>query len=72
MAMTTNKIGAETSRFDNFVGPTFAISELSNCSGSSIAVNLNTSHDKIANSEINGVTGFVGALAVDGTAFFSE
>ena len=70
--MTTYKIGTETRRFDTFVGATFAISERSNCLGSSVTVNLNTSHDKITNSESNDIMGFVGAFTVDGTAFFSK
>jgi hypothetical protein len=72
MAVTANQISTKTSRFDNFIRTTFAISELSNCSRSGIAVDLNTSHDKITNSESNDITGFVGAFTVDGTAFFSK
>jgi hypothetical protein len=44
MAMATDKVGAKTSRFDNFIGPTLTIGKFSNSAGGSIAVDLDLGH----------------------------
>jgi hypothetical protein len=44
MAMATDEVGAETSRFDNFIGPTLMIGKFSNSAGGSIAVDLDLGH----------------------------
>jgi hypothetical protein len=44
MAMATDEVGAETSRFDNFIGPTLTIGKFSNSAGGSIAVDLDLGH----------------------------
>ena len=51
VAVSTDKIGAETSRFDNLVRSTFAIGKFSDSASSGIAVNLDGSHDEIADSK---------------------
>ena len=42
-------LGMKPSRFNNFVGTTFAIGKLSNSAGSGVAFDLDLSHDKITN-----------------------
>jgi hypothetical protein len=44
MAMATDEVGAENSRFDNFIGPTLTIGKFSNSAGGSIAGDLNLGH----------------------------
>ena len=70
--VTPDKISAEACSFNDFIWATFAIRQFSNGAGGSVTVDLDTSHDKIANGKGNGGTRFVGALAVDGAAFFGE
>lgn len=72
VTVTTNKISTASSRTDDFIRATFAIGEFGDSTSRSIAVDLNTSHDKIANFKTDLVASFVGTLAMDGTAFLSE
>jgi hypothetical protein len=70
--MMTDKISAKSCGFDDFIRATFAIRQFSNGAGGSVTADLDTSHDKIANSEGNGGTRCVGAFAMESAAFFSE
>ena len=72
VAMAADKVGTEPSRFDDFIRATFTISEFSNSSGRGVAVNLDFSHDKVADSKGDRRAGGIGALAMDGTAFFGK
>jgi hypothetical protein len=45
MAVTTDEISTEASRLDDLVRATFAVGELGNGAGSSVAVDLDLSHD---------------------------
>ena len=54
MAISPDKISAITSRTDNFIRATFAISEFGDSTSSGITVDLSTSHDKIADSKSRG------------------
>jgi hypothetical protein len=66
MAVAANEIGTEASRLDDFVGTMLAVGELSNGAGSSIAVNLDFSHDKIVDGIRDRGSGLIGALAMKG------
>jgi len=72
VTVTANKIGTASSRTDDFIRATFAIGKFGDSASRSIAVDLNTSHNEIANFKTDLVVGFVGALTMDGTAFLSE
>jgi hypothetical protein len=71
-AVATNKVGTETRSLDNFVRATFAIGEFGNSAGGSVAVYLDSGHDKIANSKGNGRSGFISTFAVESAAFICE
>jgi hypothetical protein len=51
MAVTVDKIGTKTSRADNFIGSAFATRDFGNNTSGGITVDLDTSHDKIADSK---------------------
>jgi hypothetical protein len=70
--MFANHVGSETSRFNNLIRSTFAVSEFSNSSSSGITVNLDTSHNEITNSKGNRGARGVGTLTVDSTTLFSQ
>jgi hypothetical protein len=70
--VATDKISAKPGSFNDFIRPAFAIRQFSNSAGGSVAVDLNTSHDKIADSKGNGGARFVGSFSVKSAAFFGE
>ena len=72
MAVAANKIGTITSRFDNFVGTTLAVRKLSDSAGSSIAVDLDFSHDKVTDGVGDRRSGLIGALAMKGATLFGQ
>jgi hypothetical protein len=72
MTMFANHVGAETSRFNDFVGATFAIGKLSNSSSSGVAINLDASHNKVANSKGNGGARGIGAFTMNSTTLFGK
>jgi hypothetical protein len=72
MAVATNKRGTEARRLDDFVGTTLAVGKLSNGAGSSITVNLDFSHDKVAGGIRDRGSGLIGALAMKGVTFFGQ
>ncbi len=70
--VTADKVCTVTGNFDDFVRTTSAIGKLSNGTKGGITINLNPSHDQIANSEGNGGATFVGVLVMDGATPFSQ
>jgi hypothetical protein len=70
--ITTNKISAIAGSLDDFVRSAFAIRQFSDGAGGSVTVDLDTSHDKIANSEGDGGARSIGAFAMKSATFFGE
>ena len=70
--MTADEVSTKAGGLDNFVGSTFAVRQFGDSAGGGVAVDLDSSHDEIADSKGNGGMGFVGALAVEGTAFLGQ
>jgi hypothetical protein len=72
VAVTTDKIGSIAGGFNYLIRSSFAVSKFSDGTGRSIAIDLNTGHNKVADGESNRGAGFIGTLAVDSTALFGE
>ena len=70
--MSSNHVGSETSRFNNLIRSTFAVSKFSDSSSSGVAVHLDFSHNEIADSKSNWGSRGIGAFTMDGTALFGE
>jgi hypothetical protein len=65
-AVATNKVGTKAGSFNYFVRATLATREFGNSSSGSVAVNLGTSHDEVANGKGFGRARFIGSFTVNG------
>jgi hypothetical protein len=69
---TADKIGTITSSFNNFIRTGFVIGKFSNFTSSGITLNLDTGHNKIANSKCDGTVEFVDVFMTGCMVFFGE
>ena len=72
LAMASDKIGAESSSFYNSIRTAFSVCKLSDSASGGITVDLYFSHDKVANSEGDRGTRFIGVFYKDGATLFSQ
>jgi hypothetical protein len=72
VSMSLDEISAKPSRFNNHIRSTFTVGKFSNSSSGGITVDLDSGHDKVANSKGDRRTRSVGTFTMDSTTLVSQ